>query len=207
MAKVPRLPDLEVLAGLEPDLKVLDAGTEMWRVYFRGGNHPTRWNEFRSVGPLDARFDHLEKGEDARAVVYLARHPVTCLAEVFQKPRTINRKHRVPWLVGFELGSSVALLDLTGSFATRIGASMGLMTGARSVSCNWAKGLYETYPDTHGILYPSSMHGNRAAVVLNERARVKKIMPASPMFHRSLDDAALMSVVKNAGRELGFVVR
>ena len=71
-----------------------------------------------------------------RAVMYVADHPVTCLAEVFRKTRVINRWHKDPWLVGFSVDTAVTLLNLTGSFTTRAGASMGLMSGARSVSRN-----------------------------------------------------------------------
>lgn len=89
-----------------------------------------------------------------RSVFYLALNPVTCLAEVFQKTRTIHREQRKPALVGFALTSVLRLLDLTGSFATRLRGSMGLMTGPRSIGRNWARGLYAAYSDAQGIAYP-----------------------------------------------------
>lgn len=219
MPKVPQHPDPVRLASLAPEIRVLKAGTDLWRVYFRGGRHPVRWNQFRSVGPLDAaRFDHHDPESDPdanpesdpgceKAVMYLALNPVTCLAEVFQKTRTIHRQDRVPWLVGFPLQADIRLLDLTSSFATRAGASMGLMTGPRSTSRHWARGFHACYPDIEGILYSSSMHGHQPAVVLNERAKAKKPLPASPGPHRALNDTALLAVIKNAGRELGYAVR
>lgn len=214
MPKVPRRPDPERLASLVPEIEILKAGTELWRIYFRGGRHPTRWNQFRSVGPVDAaRFDHHDPDDpepeegSGKQVMYLALNPVTCLAEVFQKTRTIHRQHRVPWLVGFSLQADVRLLDLTGHFATRAGASMGLMTGPRSTSRNWARGFHASYPEIEGIVYPSSMHANRRAIVLNERAKAHSPIPASPGTHRDLKDAALITVIKNAARELRYALR
>ena len=80
MPKVPRTPPPDRLDALPPDVHVLPAGSTVWRIYFRGGRHPTRWNRFRRVGPTDARFDHqLERpGKDReRAVLYTAGDPVT----------------------------------------------------------------------------------------------------------------------------------
>ena len=115
--------------------------------------------------------------------MYLAASPVTCLAEVFQKTRTIHRTHRMPALVGFAVTCSLRLLDLTGAFPTRIGASMERMSGARSVGRSWAKGLYVAFPEAHGLAYPSSMHGNAVAVVLNDRANSAGPLLRSPGFH------------------------
>lgn len=181
---------------------------QLWRVYFRSGEHPSRWNQFRTFGPTDARFDHQIEGSRGvgRAVMYLALNPVTCFAEVFQKTRTIHRAHRQPTLVGFGLTSSLKLLDLTGSFPTRIGASMGLMTGARAVARRWARELYAAYPQAQGFAYPSSMHANAVAIVLNDRVAATTL-PRSPSFHRALADASMLTVLKNAAREHGYVVR
>src|SRR5690606_20481893 len=135
MAKLPREPSLEKLRALVPAVQELPVGTRLWRLYFRGGRHPTRWSDFRHFGPLDGRFDHHladDKGKPSlqeRSVLYVARHPWTCLAEAYQATRVISRDHKQPWLVAFELAKPVSLLDLTGRFSTQSGASMGLMTG------------------------------------------------------------------------------
>ncbi len=111
-----------------------------------------------------------------------------------------------PWLVGFDAAVPLPLLDLTGSFATRAGASMGLMTGPRSVSRNSARGFYDAYPATVGLRYPSSMHANRPAMVLTDRAEAARVTPEHPSFHRALGDPALLSLVKNIARTLGYAV-
>lgn len=209
MPKVPRQPILAQLREAKPDVLVLPAGTELWRVYFRGGKHPTFWNEFRHVGPLDSRFDHHDEdgaAYQARSVLYAASRPVTCLGEAFQKTRTIHRSARAGWLAGFELAMDTALLDLMGGYATRAGASMGLMSGPRSVSRNWARGFYDAYPAIHGLRYPSSMHANRAAVVLTDRAEAAGALPLQPDFHRALADPVMLQILKNAANEIGYAL-
>ena len=209
MPKVPQYPDLDRLNSTDPEWRPVEPGDELWRVYFRGGEHPSRWNQFRTFGPIDARFDHQLEGQPdtGRAVMYLAMSPVTCLAEVFQKTRAIHRTHRRPVLVEFAMTTPLKLLDLTGAFPTRIGASMSLMTGARSVGRNWARGLYAAYPQAQGLAYPASMHANAVAIMLNDRTDPAKALPRSPGFHKALDDAGMITVLKNAARRLGYVVR
>lgn len=209
MTKVPREPSLAHLKSLRPDIKTVAAGQIFWRVYFRGSSHPTRWGDFRHVGPLDSRFDHQlgkRARQQARSVLYMAGDPVTCVAEVFQKTRVVNRWHNEPWLVGFELASPAHLLDLTGAFATRAGASMGLMTGQRSVGRSWSRGFYAAYAHIEGLLYPSSMHANRPAIILYDRAEAAGIMPSQSSFHRALGDPAMLSLLKNAAYTLGYAL-
>lgn len=210
MAKVPRAPDLATLRTLDPPTTTLPVGTRLWRLYYRGGNHPTAWRDFRHVGPVDARFDHHLPDTDGnpavqdRAILYAAAHPFTCLAEVYQQERTINRWHKLPWLVAFEIKNEINLLDLTGSFPTQSGASMGLMSCARSVARRWAQGYYEAYETLHGLCYPSSMHANAMAVVLTDRAEAVGVLPEVPRFHRALADPAMLSIIRNAARTLGY---
>ena len=139
-------------------------------------------------------------------MLYAADDPITCLAEVFQKTRVMNRWHKEPWLVGFETDKPTRLLDLTGSFPTRAGASMGLMTGPRSVSRTWARAFHDSWPEIDGLYYPSSMHANRPAIVLNERAREAGVMPEQASFHRSLGDPAILSILRNAACSLGYAL-
>jgi hypothetical protein len=200
---VPKLPapplpgDLQ--ARLPPDVQELPRGTLLWRLYFRAGLHPGAWNRFRHFGPvLNARFDpHHEPARiQARGILYAALRVPTCLAEVFQETRTIERSRNRPWLVGFELARAVSLLDLTAGWPTRAGASMAISTGRRDRSRAWSARIYEDYPAVDGLLYPSSMDGNQEAVALYERA--EDAMPARPVFHRALADPALDGAVARA---------
>lgn len=135
-------------------------------------------------------------------IFYCAEHGPTCLAEVFQDVRVIDRSARDPWLVGFSLVRDVALLDLTGTWPTRAGASMAINSGPRPRAQRWSQAIYEAYPDLEGIYYPSSMHANRPAIALYERALTA--LPRAPVFHRPLADPALLSVLRHAARELGY---
>ena len=213
MAKLPRQPDLTYLRTLAPPTETLPAGTRLWRVYFRGGRHPTDWYALRYVGPTKgARFDHHPPHEDGQpseqtvGVMYAALDAITCFAEVYQRRRIIYRHRADPWLVAFDLERPLTLLDLTTHFPTQAGASMALMSGPCSVARTWARGFYSSYPDAQGLYYPSSMHANEPAVAINERADRIGFLPVNPRFHRSLSDPAMMSLLRNAARSLGYVI-
>lgn len=209
MAKLPREPNLLKLAKLTPPIITLKAGTLLWRIYFRGGDYPTLWNVFRYVGPIDARFDHHAPESSGptlqdRGVLYAAKNGLTCFAEVFQRFRVIDRAYRDPWLVAFKLANPARLLDLTDSFPTKAGASMALMTGSRSVARTWSKAFYETFSGIEGIYYPSSMHGNKPAIVLNERVLLRDVLPPKPSFNRALSDNTVLTIVRNAALDIGY---
>ena len=137
-----------------------------------------------------------------RRILYGALEGPTCLAEVFQNTRVIDRAEHDPWLVGFELVQPLVLLDLTGVWPTRARASMALSTGPRPRARRWAQMIYEAYPEVQGLFYPSSMHANRPAVALWERGA--GAMPPMPVFHRPLLDPALLPVLSRAARKLGY---
>ncbi|MBI5445940.1 MAG: RES family NAD+ phosphorylase [Deltaproteobacteria bacterium] len=211
MPKLGEPPAPSELARVEPDVKVVEAGTELWRIYFRGGRHPTLWSEFRAFGPTDARFDHHlstpdgEAGLQERAILYASTHVVTCVAEVFQRSRIINRLRGNPWIVGFALKSSLVLLDLTGRWPTRTGrASAAINVGSRARARRWSQAIYEAYPNVQGLYYASSMNALSPCLALYERARAAGAMPERPSFHRSLSDPTWETVLKNAAADLSY---
>jgi RES domain len=184
--------------------KTLPRGTRLWRVYFQGGPHPTFWNSFRGFGPTRGRFDHhLPPARlQERSILYAASEGPTGLAEVFQDTRILDRTARSPWLVGFDLQHDLQLLDLSGAWPTRAGASMALATGPRPRAQRWSRSIYEAYPEAQGLYYPSSMHGNRPAVALYERSL--SALPPFPIFHRPLADPALLSILSRVATQLGY---
>jgi hypothetical protein len=210
VAKLPRPPAPEVLAALAPAVRRLPAGTRLWRVYFRGGAHPGRWNQLRTFGPTTARFDHQvpapdgEPREQERGIQYAALDGITPLAEVFQDTRVIDRFARSPWLVAYDLAAPLDLLDLTGSWPTRAGASMLLNCGARARAREWSRAFYDAYPQADGLLYGSCMHANRPAVGLWERGH--SAIPVHPVFHRALADKTLRLSLRNAAVEIGYLL-
>jgi RES domain len=204
LSKFPEPPPAADLAGITPEWTTLPRGTTLWRLYFRGGKHPTFWNTFRKYGPTSSRFDHhlVPPRLQDRGISYAAAHGPTCLAEVFQETRVIDRVAKDPWLAGFVLELPITLLDLTGSWPTRAGASMAINTGPRPRAQRWSRAIYEAYPNGRGLHFPSSMRGNLPAVALYERGL--PALPPAPIFHRPLRDPALLPILKRVAWDLGY---
>lgn len=200
------------LAQIGPAQVVLPAGSQLARIYFVGGDHPSSWNGFRHYGPTGSRFDHHltdaagNSFDQARSTMYLAQHGPTCLAEFFQETRRIDRARREPRLCLLHTRLDLPLLDLTGTFTTRAGAPMAINTGPRSRVRPWARAFYDAYPQLVGLLYSSSMHGNTPCVVLNDRAEKMDPFLALPALDRALSDVALLDMLKNAAIEIGYVL-
>ncbi len=206
MPKLPQTPpSVAELRDSDPEIRTLESGLLLVRIYFRGGDHPSVWNGFRSYGPVNARFDH--HPEPARlhprlAIYYAAETLTTCVAETFQDTRTVNVVRRSPWIVSFELARDVALLDLTGAWPTRAGASMKINSGPRASSRAWSRQFHDAFPDVDGIYYCSSMHANQPSVALYERA--EGALSDTPLDDRPLDDPVLLGDLKRAAVELGY---
>ena len=83
---------------------------------------------------------------------------------------------------------------------------MGLMTGPRSVSGNSARAFYAAYPDLKGLYHPSSMHANRPAMLLTDRAQTLDVIPERPSLQRSLGDPSILTLLKNAAHTLEYVL-
>lgn len=201
MAKLPEPPrQLTIPAAV----RVLPEGTTVWRIYFASGTYPTAWHDFRWFGPTTSWFDHHDSParRQTSGIVYGAAEPITCLAEVFQSKRTINRTAKAPWLVAFTTQRALRLVDLTGLWPTRAGASMAIASGPRSKAQRWSRAIYNSYPHVEGLWYASSMHANRPALALYERAQ--DVVPAAPLFHRALADPALRQRLDGAAIALGY---
>jgi RES domain len=213
VAKFPSSPGVHALARLTPAISTLGAGTILARIYYSRGEHPQVWNQFRYFGPLNSRWDHQFSNDaggplaQSRGIYYASADAKTCLAEAFQAARRIDRVFQAPRLVVFETLARLKLLDLTGDFATRMGASMAIHSGSRGRARGWARDLYDAYPEVHGILYAASMHGGRHAIALNERALKDRLFPEHPLFHRALADDVMLDTLKHAARALGYALR
>lgn len=208
MAKFPEPPGVVALKKIAPALKIYRKGTLVWRVHFAAGQYPARWNEFRYYGPTSSRFDHHlvnTKGHrhtQNRGIMYLAKDGPTCIAEVFQATRVVDRHSGSPWLAGFKLAKSITLLDLTGVFATTLGASTAIHSGPRPRAQRWAQQLYKVYPKIDGILYCSSMYGNAESIALFERGA--RSIPALTVFHRTFDDPAMLATLAETSKQIGY---
>ena len=211
MAKLPRRPDPARLLATEADVRTLERGTRLHRIYSRGGDHPTRWNAFRSFGPLRSRFDHHLVDPDGnpyaqeRSILYAALDLPSAFAEVFQAERRIDRRRRAPWLASFDVGMPLRLLDLCGGFPLRAGASMKLMTDSVMTAQRWSRGFHETWPEIDGVVYPSSLTG-RPCVALYERAESGITASCVLRLHRALDDEALHGALVVAAETIGYTI-
>jgi hypothetical protein len=205
LPKLPNPPPIQRLGEIGADERAVPEGAALFRIYLAGGNHPGVWNAFRHYGPVPSgRFDHhvgLPHVQD-RGIIYVAWHPRTCLAEVFQAKRRIDMHSRSPLLVGFETVRTLNLLDLTGLWPTRAGASTAINSGPRFRVQAWARRIYEAYPSLDGIYYGSSMDANSGCAALFERAR--DAVPALPRLHRTLADPLLRSLLQRAALQLNY---
>ena len=209
MAKLPRAPDVDRLRATPPSLVTIGPDQPLFRIYKRGGNYPTLWNQFRHYGPL-SRFDHHRTDEENeprfedRGVLYAASDLPTALAEFFQHTRRrINRFDQHPWLASFRVPGEVQLLNLTDTYCVRAGASMKLVTGPFAHTQAWSRGFYDAYPEIHGLYYPSSMT-NRPAFVFYERANTDALFPSTTQMHRALDSPVLLKPLVIAAQEIAY---
>lgn len=209
MAKLPEPPPADELRRIGAQRRVLRAGTRLYRVYSRGGPHPTAWGRMRHYGPVGtARFDHHPepaKMHEERAILYAAAGPdaiATCVAEAFQDARLVDTRRDAPWLACFALREDVALLDLTGKWPTRAGASSNVNSGPRPRCRRWSRAVHEAFGDLRGLYYTSSMNGGESAVALYERAR--GAVPRTPVFNRPLSDPALLVGLGRIAHALGY---
>ncbi len=205
-SKFPPPPDIAILQDRlrTGDIVVRTASTELWHIYKRGGKHPANWNAMRHFGPVDARFDHHEPPphEQARGILYLATLLGTCLAEVFQATKIIDRGRDQPWAVAHTARRAMRLLDLTGAWPTRVGASMLINDGPRVLSRAWSTAIYAAYPDVDGLLYASSMYKHEPCIALYERGADS--LPARPRFNRALMEPVLLNALATVGDEIGY---
>jgi hypothetical protein len=208
LAKLPEPPPVAELRRIGVETAVLPAGTRLYRIYSRGGRHPTAWGRMRHYGPVGtARFDHhLEPAQmQKRGILYAALGSdavVTCVAEAFQEGRLVDTRRDDPWLACFALAEDVPLLDLAGKWPTRAGASANVNSGPRPRCRRWSRAVHEAYPDLWGLLYASPMNGGEPAVALYKRA--VGAMPRSPVFNRPLSDPALLVGLGRIADALGY---
>ena len=208
MAKLPEPPPKATLERISPAVATLQAGTMLWRIYFRDGSYPTTWDRMRYYGPVrSARFDHHHDppGVQDRGILYAAAGNdaiATCLAEVFQDTRLVDTRRNEPRLAAFALARDVSLLDLGGKWPTVAGASANINSGPRPRCRRWSRTIYDAYPKLMGLYYTSSMNGNEPAVALYERA--SEAIPRLPLLNRPLSDAPLLVTIEGIVSELGY---
>lgn len=174
------------------------------RIYSRGGEHPTRWSQFRHHGPLPtARFDHHRPTDDGAPSDHLNRGTLyaaiptatapalhTCALEVFRDRGIINTQLAEPYIAIFTTSEPLTVLDLTDSdWVTRAGGNAAITSGPRAPARTWAQAIYAHYPGLHGVIYASSNLPTGRCVALFERAA--PLIASSPMLNEPLAHAGL----------------
>jgi hypothetical protein len=180
----------------EEDVLAVASHTVLWRVHATTGEHVVQWNRMRHFGPLvGCRFDPHEPPphEQPAGVLYLAIDVASCIAEVYQATRVVNRLDRAPYLTGLRLTRTVRLLDLHGTWPTRAGASQAInSTGRRDVTRGWARAIHQAFPTLDGLWHPSSMNAGEPCVTLFETAEdalPDEAVVSVPLSHPTLADA------------------
>lgn len=218
MDHLPRSPGVPTLSAIPPAVHVLPSGSDIVRIWFSGSRYASGFAHFRDFGPTNSRFDHhLPDGagrptSGARAILYAidaAADPhafMSALAEVFQDTRTIDLTVGGPHLAVFRTVRDLSLLDLTGHWTTRAGASAGLSSGPRAIAREWSRDFYASYPDLDGLRYRSAMSGGSSlSLALYERSG--SAMPAAPLVDRPLRHVALRADLVRAARTLGYSIQ
>lgn len=201
MSRLPQPPApaaLKTLLRPHEDVVAVHSGTRLVRVFAAGGVHKQRWNTFRTAGPLPhARFDSHPPGPDGapaastgHGVLYFGLSARTSVAEVFQQTSIVDRSTRRPHLVVVRPRRTLRLLDLTGLWPTRAGASQEISSGPKDVTQAWARTIHEAFPDLDGLWYRSSMDSGDPAVCL-WAPPAADALPANPDVLLPLDHPGL----------------
>lgn len=177
MARLPLPPPAAELATelrTDEDVVAVHTGTRLVRIFSARGRHLQQWNTFRYTGPLaHGRFDPQSPGAEGTAVtdprngvLYLSMSVRTSVAEVFQTTSTVDRATRAPHLVVLRPARTLRLLDLTGLWPTRVGASQHISSGPKSITQAWARAIRQAHPELDGLWYRSSMDSGEPALCL-----------------------------------------
>lgn len=208
-AKFPDPPSPDELPPTDQDGDLVEVTGPLWRVFPTTTVHATPWNTLRDWGPVAARFDpHPPPSADHpdHGVLYAGGDAVTALAEAFAINRTVDVRTGDPWLVKFTLHAGPArLLDLTGTWPTRAGASQEIWTSPdRRRTQRWARAITARFPDLAGLYYGSSMHGAGVFNIALWPPAEPMIAAATPRFAEPLAHPGMTAMIRQACRRLGY---
>jgi hypothetical protein len=100
---------------------------------------------------------------------------------------------------------SLRLLDLTGSWPTRAGASQAIATGPKKITQAWARAIHAAFPALDGLWYRSSMDGGGHAVCLWDPP-AGTALPLAPDALLPLDHPGLDVPLGRICEELGYIL-
>lgn len=168
----------------------------LWRIHRTVGDHVLPWSSLRHWGPAAAmRFDPHPPppGEHPGVgVTYTALDVETAVTETFQQRRKIDIVDGRPKLTAWRPTRPLRLLDLTGDWALRNGASHSLASGPRATCRAWARAIAETWADVDGLRSQSTLTGRINVTLWTPAADT---FPGSPEFSEYLEAAAIWAVL------------
>ncbi|MEU5261670.1 RES family NAD+ phosphorylase [Amycolatopsis sp. NPDC021455] len=216
MARLPLPPARSVLVrqlNRAHDVVTVQPTTRLVRIFTAHGNHPQQWNSFRYTGPLPhGRFDQQSPGrggvpvtDPANGVLYFGLTVRTSVAEVFQTSSTVDRRTRGPRLVVVRPTRTLRLLDLTGLWPTRVGASQEISSGPKKLTQAWARAIRGAFSDLDGLWYRSSMDSGDPALCLWDPP-AGAALPIAPDVLLPLDHPGLDVPLGRVCEELNYTL-
>lgn len=204
MVKLPQPPSPTNLERHDDeDLRIL-AGGPLWRVHRTTGAHVVAWNHLRYFGPIDTmRFDPHDPPPQAQAkgVIYNALDVATVLAEVFSQTRVINLTRGDPYLTAWTPNRELNLLDLTGTWPIRNGASYTINTARKDHCRGWARTITAAWPDLDGLWQHSSLTGRPMVTLFTTPSGT---FPPAPDFSSPLSHPGLFATLHAVATEIGY---
>lgn len=208
--KVPKHPQGPVTWD-PSDIVTRDTDTTFWRIHKTRGSYPTAWHDYRDHGPLThCRWDPQPepvKNHPGISVLYAGYDLATCAAEIYQAAHRIDTATFAPYASSWKPVRPLNLLDLTGLWPLRAGASHALNSAPRSTCRNWARAIHEASVardnELDGLEVMSTLTGAPCAVLFGSSASA---LPRLPAFTRPLTDAAVFSILDAFAQRLGWTI-
>lgn len=186
----------------DPPILALPPGLRLLRFY-----KPARgkWPTQRAYGPVaDMRFDHHPppcRLHVDRSVWYSATSLRGAVAESFGREASIKRGARLR-VVMATVRKQLRVLDLVGVAARSLGLTQEIAATTDCHACQeWARALYDHYPQAHGIRWRGRQSGS-VCVVLHDRAEMARLEGES----WSLTDPEVWPRIARAARDCRLTV-
>lgn len=177
------------------------------RIHRAGGDHPSAWSGLREYGPvLGCRWEPhpLPRGlHPGVGVAYAAADLTTAIAEAYQQRRRVDRLTGEPHLVAWRPARPLQLLDISGDWPLRAGASASLAQGNKGTCRNWARAIAQQNPRLDGLYTLSTMTGDPMAVLWSPSIDT---FPTYPDLSGSLRHPTVAAAVRLAAEEIGFAL-
>ncbi|MDV6012247.1 RES family NAD+ phosphorylase [Haloechinothrix sp. LS1_15] len=216
MSRLPLPPSPAALATglrMDEDIVAVHPATRLVRIFNAEGRHRQTWDSFRYTGPLPhGRFDPQQPDEEGgpttdpeNGVLYFGLSARTGIAEVYQATSTVDRVTRAPHVAVIRPVRTLRLLDLTGLWPTRMGASQEIASGPKKITQVWARAIRAAYPDLDGLWYPSSMDSGNPAICLWDPS-ARSALPSDPDLLLPLSHPGLDMPIARVCNELNYVM-